>query len=201
MTRRPDLVQAEINLRNAAISVDQARLNFLPSISLSGSAGSSSPALIDIISDPAQSSFSLSANLAQTLLDNGSRRRSVVRARLNLESQLASYRQTVIQVFNDIDIALQNIQLTKRQGEVILQQRDQAEEQFNLAQLRYQEGVTNFQTVIQAQNQQESARNQVLNNRLQQINAILNLYVSLGGGWEAGELLVEQPEYAVNSAN
>jgi len=201
LTRRPDLVQAEINLRNAAISVDQARLSFLPSISLSGSAGSSSPALIDIISDPAQSSFSLSANLAQTLLDNGGRRRSVERARLNLESQLASYRQTVISVFNDIDVQLQNIGLTRQQGEVILQQRDQAEEQFRLAQLRYEQGVTNFQTVIQAQNQLFSARQSVLNNRLQQINAILTFYVALGGGWESGELLVEQPEYAANSTN
>jgi multidrug efflux system outer membrane protein len=201
LTRRPDLVQAEIQLRNAAISVDTARLNFLPSISLSGSTGSSSAALIDIISDPAQTSFSLSANLAQSLLDNGSRRRNVERARITLESQLASYRQTVISVFNEIDVNLNSMALTKEQGDIIQQQLGQAEEQFRLAELRYEQGVTNFQTVIQAQNQLVSARNQVLSNRLTQLNDVLNFYVALGGGWEAGELLVEQPEYAVNNTN
>jgi outer membrane protein TolC len=93
LTRRPDLVQAELNLRNAAISVDVARLNFFPSISLSGSANASSPALIDIFSDPATTTFSLSASLAQTLLDNGGRKRNVQQARLTLETALANYRR------------------------------------------------------------------------------------------------------------
>ena len=201
LTRRPDLVQAEIQLRNAAISVDTARLNFLPSISLSGSAGSSSAALIDIVSDPAQSSFSLSASLAQSLLDNGSRRRNVERARITLESQLASYRQTVISVFNEVDVTLNSMALTKEQGGIIQRQLEQAEEQFRLAELRYEQGVTNFQTVIQAQNQLVSARNQVLSNRLTQLNDVLNFYVALGGGWEAGELLIEQPAYQVTASN
>ncbi len=195
LTRRPDLVQAEINLRNAAVSVDSARLNFFPQISLSGSAGSSSSALVDIVSDPAQTTVSLSASLAQTLLDNGGRRRNVERARIQLETALANYRQSIISAFNDIEIQLRDIDQIRRQGEVAEQNLQLAEEQFRLAQLRYEQGTANFQTVLNAQDSLFGSRISVLQNRQQQLNAIISFYQALGGGWEAGEILLEQPEY------
>jgi NodT family efflux transporter outer membrane factor (OMF) lipoprotein len=196
LIRRPDLVQAELTLQSAAISVDTARLNFFPNISLNGSANASSPALIDIISDPATTTVSLSASLAQQLLDNGGRKRNVEQARLSLETALANYRQAVIQAFNDIEVQLRNIQLIRDQGLVTERNLESAEEQFRLAELRYNEGVSNFQTVINAQNSLFSTRDAVLQNRLQQLNAIISLYQSLGGGWEAGDILINRPEYA-----
>jgi NodT family efflux transporter outer membrane factor (OMF) lipoprotein len=196
LTRRPDLVQAELTLRNAAISVDTARLNFFPNISLNGSANASSPALIDIISDPATTTVSLSASLAQQLLDNGARKRNVEQARLSLETALANYRRSVISAFNDIEVQLNNIQLIRDQGLVTQQNLVSAEEQFRLAELRYNEGVANYQTVLTAQNSLFSSRNSVLSNRLSQLNAIISFYQSLGGGWEAGSVLIETPEYA-----
>jgi NodT family efflux transporter outer membrane factor (OMF) lipoprotein len=196
LTRRPDLVQAELSLRNAAISVDVARLNFFPSISLNGSANSSSPALIDIVADPVSSTISLSASVAQTLLDNGGRKRNVEQARLSLETSLANYRRAVIQAFNDIEVQLNNIQLIKAQGEVTERNLASAEEQFRLANLRYEQGTANYQTVLNAQNSLFSSRNSVLSNQLSQLNAIINFYQSLGGGWEAGDDLISRPEYA-----
>jgi multidrug efflux system outer membrane protein len=196
LQRRPDLVQAELNLKSAAVNVDLARRAFFPSISLNGSANASSPALVGIVSDPAATTVSLSTNLALTLLDNGARKRNVEQARLSLETALASYRKTVISAFNDIEVQLNNIQLIKAQGVVQEQNLTAAEEQFRLANLRYEQGVANYQTVLTAQNSLFTSRNQVLNNRLQQLNAIIQFYEALGGGWEAGEVLLERPEYA-----
>ena len=196
LNRRPDLVQAELGLSNAAISVDTARLAFFPSISLSGSANASSPSLIDVVSDPATTTVSLSASLAQTLLDNGGRKRNVEQARLSLETALANYRRSVISAFNEVEVALNNIQLIRDQGLVTEQNLVSANEQFRLATLRYDQGVANFQTVLNAQNSLFSSRTSVLNNRLSQLNAIINFYQSLGGGWEAGDILIDRPEYA-----
>jgi NodT family efflux transporter outer membrane factor (OMF) lipoprotein len=196
LTRRPDLVQAEISLENAAISVDLARRAFFPSISLSGSANATSPALVDIVANPAVATVSLSASIAQTLLDNGGRKRNVEQARISMESALASYRRSIIQAFNDVEVQLNNIQLLKDQGEVIAQQLMAAEQQFDLAQIRYMVGTATFETFLNAQFQLFQARNSVLQNRLQQLNAIISFYQALGGGWEQGTNLVEQPEYA-----
>lgn len=196
LNRRPDLVQAELNLRNSAISVDTARLNFFPNISLNGSANASSPALIDVISDPATTTVGLSASLVQQLLDNGARKRNVELARLSLESALADYRRSIISAFNDIEVQLNNIQLIRAQGLVTDQNLVSAEEQFRLAELRYNEGVATYQTVLTAQDSLFSSRTSVLSNRLSQINAIISFYQSLGGGWEAGDILIETPAYA-----
>src|SRR5690606_37398284 len=87
--RRPDLYQAELGLRNSAINVIVARRSLFPNISLTTSSGRSSPALIDFISSPASSTFSLTASLSQTLLDTGQRRRNIENARLSLETTLA----------------------------------------------------------------------------------------------------------------
>jgi NodT family efflux transporter outer membrane factor (OMF) lipoprotein len=196
LTRRPDLVQAEIGLRNSAISVDSARLAFLPSISLNGSANSSSPALIDILSDPATTTVQLSSSLALTLLDNGTRKRNVERARINLENSLANYRTIIIRAFNDINTQLRNIELIKAQGAVNIQQLDQATEQNRLAQVRYEAGTSTYQEVLNAQDQLFAARQAVLSNRQNQLNAILELYTALGGGWEIGTVLLNDPAYA-----
>jgi NodT family efflux transporter outer membrane factor (OMF) lipoprotein len=188
LQRRPDLFQAEISLRNAAISVDAARLNFFPSISLNGSAGASSPALLGVIADPVSTTASLSASITQTLLNNGSRGRDLEQQRLNLETALASYRQTVLAAFNDIEVQLNNIELTAEVGEIARRQLEAAEETFRIAELRYNQGVANFETLLNAQLALFQQRNSVLNNNLSQINNIISFYRSLGGGWEYDQL-------------
>jgi NodT family efflux transporter outer membrane factor (OMF) lipoprotein len=199
LRRRPDLVQQEMSLRNAAISVDTVRLNFFPSISMSLSANSSSPALINILADPATTTVQLSSSLAATLLDNGTRKRNLAQSRLQLENSLASYRTTIIRAFNDINIQLRNIQVIQAQGAAIAQQLERSVEQERLARVRYEAGTSTFQDLLNAQNDLFQARQSVLSNRASQLTAIINLYTALGGGWEMGTVLLNDPAYA--SAN
>lgn len=196
LMRRPDLVQAEMTLRNAAISVDSARLAFFPSISMNLTGSASSPTLVNIISDPASTAVTLGTSLGLTLLDNGSRKRTLETQRLNLESSLASYRTTIIRAFNDINIQLRNIELIQAQGAVNVQQLVASEEGERLSRVRYEAGATNFLTLLNSQRQLFQARQSVLNNRQQQLTAILNLYTALGGGWEMGTFLLNDPAYA-----
>jgi NodT family efflux transporter outer membrane factor (OMF) lipoprotein len=188
LTRRPDLYQAEKDLRAAAINVTIARRALFPQISLTGGASASSAALADLVSSPASSTFNVSASLAQTLLDNGARRRNIERARLALESSLANYRRAVLAAFSEVEVALSNIELLEAQAEVAAANLDAAEEAFRIAQVRYEEGVADFQTVLQAQNTLFAARNAFLDNKLQRLNAVLNFYQALGGGWEPGDV-------------
>jgi len=125
------------------------------------------------------------------LLDNGQRRRNIEQSKLSLESSLSSYRRAVLTAFNDVEVALANIQLLEEQGEVAASSLDAAEEAFRIAESRYREGVADFETVLVAQNSLFSTRNAFLDNKLQRLNAILGFYQALGGGWTAGDL----PEY------
>ena len=124
----------------------------------------------------------------QLLLDNGARRRDIEQAKISLESGLANYRRAVLGAFNEVEVALSNIQLLEAQAEVAASSLGAAEEAFRIAQARYEEGVADYQTVLQAQNTLFSTRNSFLDNKLQRLNAILSFYQALGGGWSPGEI-------------
>lgn len=89
LVRRPDLVEAEADLRSAKANVDLARLAFLPSISLTAGSNSSGSSLSNILKNP--DPVAVTAKLVQTIFDNGSRSRNEERSRLSLENSLFSY--------------------------------------------------------------------------------------------------------------
>jgi len=184
LNRRPDLVQAEANLRGARASVDIVRTDLFPQISLTGGINASSTSLTDLVSDP-DTFLNINANLVQVLLDNGQRFRNIDQATLTMENSLNNYRRAVIGAFNEVEVLLSNIQLLEAQGVVAFQNLGAAEESFRIAQLRYEEGVSDFQTVLTAQNTLFSTRNSYLDNKLLQLNAMVGFFQALGGGWVA----------------
>jgi len=182
--RRPEIVQAEANLKISRADVDLARLAYLPNISLTGSVRLASDSLGDLLGD-GSTTASASAGLVQLIFDNGARGRNVERQRLELESALANYRETVIAAFNDIDVSLGNIELLRALGDVAAEDLRRAEESFRIAEARYREGVDDFQTVLISQNQLFDTRNSYFDNKLAQLNAAIAFYQSLGGGWQS----------------
>ena len=188
LVRRPDLYQAEMSLRGSAATVTIVRRSLFPNISLTASASQSSFDLANVVSSPAQATAGLTASLVQLLLDNGQRHRNIEQSKLSLENSLAVYRRTVLGAFNEVEVALSSIQLLEEQAAVAASSLSAAEESFRLAQIRYREGVADFETVLVSQNSLFSTRNAFLDNKLQRLNAILNFYQALGGGWNAGEI-------------
>ncbi len=186
LVRRPDLVQAEANLRSARASVDIVKTDLFPQISLTGGINASSTSLSELVSDP-DTILSINANLIQTLLDNGQRFRNIDQARITMENSLNNYRRAVIGAFNEVEVLLSNIELLEAQGVVAFQNLEAAEEAFRIAEVRYQEGVADFQTVLIAQNTLFSTRNSYLDNKLLRLNTITGLFQALGGGWQAEE--------------
>ncbi len=182
LVRRPDIVQAEMNLRQARANVTIARNALLPGISLTASANAASSDLRRLTSDNSVGT-SLSASLVQNVFDFGRRGRARESARLALDSSLASYREIVIRAFNDIEIALGNIELLDSLSRIALEDLKRAEESLRIAEVRYREGVIDYQRVLTAQDFLYYARNNVLSNKRAHLNAIVSLYQSLGGGW------------------
>jgi len=84
---------------------------------------------------------------------------------------------------------LSAVQLQEEQVAVALQNLGAAEEAFRIAQVRYEEGVTDFLTVLTTQNTLFSSRNAALDSKLQQLNTLISLYQALGGGWQATDIV------------
>ena len=184
LVRRPDIVQAELSLKRAQANVAIARNALLPNISLTASANTASDSLRDLTSNN-RFSVSVTPSLVQNVFDFGRRGRARESARLQMESSLASYRETVIRAFNDIEVALGNVELLESLGQVLLEDLARAEESLRIAEVRYREGVIDYQRVLTAQDFLYSARNAVLSNKRAYLNAIVSLYQALGGGWNS----------------
>ncbi|MDX1489912.1 MAG: TolC family protein [Pseudohongiellaceae bacterium] len=184
LLRRPDLVQAEAQLRSAAANVDIARLSYFPTISLTGNASASSTSLSELLSSP-DTFLNINASLLQTLLDTGQRSRALDQRKLALGNALDSYQKATLAAFNEIEVLLSSLRLQQEQLAVAQRNLEAAEESFRIAQVRYEEGVSDFQTVLTSQNTLFASRNSYLDNKLAQLNIIVNLYQALGGGWVA----------------
>jgi NodT family efflux transporter outer membrane factor (OMF) lipoprotein len=182
LVRRPDIVQSEADLRVSRANVDLVRTAYLPNISLTGSASVIGDSPGDVF-DADDLLTSATASFVQLLLDNGARGRNAERSRLDLETALANYRKTVIAAFNDIEISLANIELLDSLAQFAADDLDRAEEAFRISEVRYREGVDDFQTVLTTQNTLFSVRNNYYDNKLARLNAIVALYQALGGGW------------------
>jgi NodT family efflux transporter outer membrane factor (OMF) lipoprotein len=192
LSRRPDLVQAEANLRGANANVDLARLAFLPAISLTASSNSSDSSLINLLKNP--NPIAITANLVQSIFDNGARVRNEERNRLALENSLLNYRKAVLRAFNDVDVALGNIRLLDSQANTAKESLARATEAFRIAQVQYREGVLNFQTLLSTQQTLYATGDSFLRNKLSRLNAIVDFYKTLGGGWNKELLVVESQE-------
>jgi len=186
LRRRPDLVQAEANLRSSVANVELSRLSFFPTLSLTGNIGASDGSLSDLLGSP-DDLLNLTASISQILLDNGARSRSVRQAEISMENNLNNFTRAAIGAFNEIEVLLSNIRLLQEQEFVAEQQLAQAEESFRLAEVRYREGVADFQTVLTTQNTLFAQRTNYLNNKIQRLNAMVGFYQALGGGWDADD--------------
>lgn len=183
LERRPDIIQAEANLQIASANQLLARLAFLPNISLTAQAGAVSDSLAELIKSPTVV-LSAAASVVETLLDNGARARSNTKARLRLENSVASYRQTALAAFNEVNVLLQNARLAKLLSDVAQADLHRAEEANRIAQIRYQQGAEPYQTLLTTQNAMFAIRVQGQQTKLDRINTLLALYQALGGGWQ-----------------
>src|SRR6266850_4230531 len=187
LERRPDIAAAERRVAAANAQIGVARAAFFPSLTLSGTAGFASTALGSLLSAPSRF-WQFGASLAQTLFDGGKRQATVEQAMASYDGTVASYRQTVLTAFQEVEDELASLR-------ILSQERGQqdaavasAQTALSRAEDRYKYGVDSYLNVITAQSTLLSSRRTALNIRLQQMTASVLLIKALGGGWEESRL-------------
>ncbi len=185
LVRRPDIVAAEANLRAANANVTVARAAFFPAVDLTGSGGVQSAALSSLFNSGW--TLNLGLGLAQTIFDGGRLTAQSDEAKARQDEVLANYRSTVITAFSDVESALGNITHLAQQQDLQAEQVRQLQRAFEIAQVRYREGVEDYITVLDAQRSLYQARDQFGQIKLQRLQAVVALYRALGGGWRDPE--------------
>ena len=183
LLRRPDVVSAEQQLIAADANIGVARAAYFPSISLSGNLGSQSLALSNLFSGPA-AAWSFVGNIAAPIFNFGTTQAQVKIANARQQQALASYQKAIQVAFKDVYDGLHSSSSNKQQLQTVRQQRNAAQEALKLVRLRYDAGYSGYFEVLDAERNAYSTELALINIQLAQLNAQVNLFKALGGGWQ-----------------
>jgi multidrug efflux system outer membrane protein len=180
LLRRPDVVEAEYNLRAANANIGAARAALFPKITLTGLLGFASSALTSLFTGGAFG-WSASANAAYTIFNAGAGRANVRLSQAQKEAAVATYQGTIQSAFRDVADALarrgtMGDQLSARQ-----RQDAAAADYLRLSEARYKAGVDNYLTTLDAQRSYYSARQLLVQTKLTAAQNLVDLYQALGG--------------------
>ncbi len=180
--RRPDLVAVERRLGAAGFRVSQARAALYPSLRLTGSAGSSSSELDDLL-DSDFSVWSLAGNLLQPLFQAGRLRAGVELGEARYREAANLYAQSLLRAFSEVETALTAERLLREQTTALDAAATEAAAAERLAQDRYGRGVGDYLAVLAAQVQALDASSQLLATSRALLDTRVDLHLALGGGF------------------
>jgi outer membrane protein TolC len=191
MRRRPDLLAAERRLSAAHARVLESKQALYPRISLTGSAGTSSDELKNLL-DGDYSVWNLVANLLQPVFQGGRLRANVNLAEARELEGLALYAQSVLGAFAEVESALSAEELLSQQEAALTQAAEQSVAARQLADQRYAQGLTDFIAVLEAQRRAFNSQSQLITVQRQRLDNRIDLYLALGGGF--GEADMQRPQ-------
>lgn len=191
LERRPDIAAAERLMAQANAQIGVARAAYFPTVTLSAAAGLASSSITTWFTWPSRL-WSVGPALSETLFDGGLRRATVQQFRAAYDQTTASYRETVLTAFQQIEDNLAALRLLSTE----IQQQDTAVKsaQRNLAVAtdRYRLGIDPYLNVITAQTTLLSNQQTAVNLSMQQMTASVQLIEALGGGWDTSQLPAPQ---------
>jgi NodT family efflux transporter outer membrane factor (OMF) lipoprotein len=188
LVRRPDLASAEAQLGSANADVAAARAALLPSIKLTGTAGLASGALLSLVSGGTTAAIGIAASLLQPIFDGGRLRGQKAIAESRERELVETYRKAILSAFVDVEQALVGASRLGQQEQVQTEVQARARESLRLAEVRYRQGADDLLTVLDAQRTLFSAEDQLAQLRQSRLEAAVNLYKALGGGWIGPEV-------------
>ncbi|MES2327456.1 MAG: efflux transporter outer membrane subunit [Pseudomonadota bacterium] len=180
LLRRPDVIQAEYELRAANAQIGAARAALFPRITLTGLLGFASSALLKLFTGGAFG-WSAGADATYTIFQSGAGHANVRLSQAQRNAAVATYQHTIQSAFRDVADAL------ARRGtmndEIAARQRDQAAaaDNYTLTEARYREGIDPFLTVLVAQRSYYSAQQSMVQTKLTAAQNLVTTYQSIGG--------------------
>jgi NodT family efflux transporter outer membrane factor (OMF) lipoprotein len=187
LERRPDVAAAERRAAAANEQIGIAIAAYYPQVNLGGSGGFESSRAGNLFQGPS-SLWSLGGSATELLFDAGRRHALTVEARAGYDVEVANYRQTVLQSFQDVEDQLAALSILNE--EAAAQQRTVADAERSLSILtnQYKGGLTIYLQVITAQAVELANRRTAADITTRQFAASVQLVKALGGGWDNTQL-------------
>jgi len=187
LERRPDIAAAERRMAQANAQIGVAKAAFFPALTLSASGGYQSATMADWLTLPSRY-WSLPVSIVQTLFDGGLRRAQTAQAIAAYDANVASYRQTVLTGFQQVEDNLAVLRILEEEAEVQGEAVKLAQQSLALALNQYRAGAVNYLNVVVAQATALASQTSAVNILGRRMSASVQLITALGGGWREPEV-------------
>jgi NodT family efflux transporter outer membrane factor (OMF) lipoprotein len=198
LQRRPDVREAERQLAAATARIGVATANLFPHVMLSGGIGTQSAGI------GAQGShiWAFGPSVYWPVLDFGALDALVSIADLQAHERFVAYKKTVVDAVQDADTAIARFQAQEQRLKSLTDAIDASQRAVELAQQRYDRGLTDFLNVVDAERQQYNLEDEYTASQQSAADAFIYLYKALGGGWEPYQNVpaIRRPEPAVTAS-
>jgi outer membrane protein, multidrug efflux system len=191
LERRPDIAEAEREMAIANAQIGVARAAYYPSLNLFGQGGWQS-ADITRLANVSSIFWALGANVAEQIFTGGARRAQMEYARAGYDANVASYRQTVLSAFQEVQDDLTGLGVLNEARDSQLQTVAAARRALDISTSRYSGGLVNYLDVVTAQQNLLADEQQLASIQGQRLVTSVLLVKALGGGWDASSLAAVQ---------
>ncbi len=183
LSRRPDVIQAEMNLANAYYATNQARVAFYPALTLSGSVGWTN-SLGQVVSNPGGWIASALASLTQPIFNRGKLTSNLRVSKDEEQIALLKYKQTLLDAGQEVNDAIYATEASSRNITIHRKQCDELERTVQTSEALYRTGNATYLELLTARQSLLNARLNVVADTFSRLQAVISLYKALGGGVE-----------------
>ncbi len=182
LKRRPDIAAAENRVIASHKRINESRKALLPGISLNASGGTSSSNLSDLL-DKNFKVWSLAGNVTQPFFQGRRLKANIKRSEAVKKEAVANFHKTVLTAYSEVENSLANESLLENEESALKENVKESRAAEELSWDRYQSGLTDIITVLEAQRRSFNAQSNLLQVSNLRLQNRVNLYLALGGGF------------------
>lgn len=183
LSNRPDIRQAELELTAAKIDVQVARANFYPSLGLSADLGLRAFNPIYLAKLPESLLASLIGDLAGPLVNKNAIQATYYSANARQIQAIYSYERTVLNAYIEVANQLSNIGNLQNTYDLKAQEVQALNQSITISNNLFRSARADYMEVLLTQRDALESRFDLIETKMQQMNATVNVYRALGGGW------------------
>ncbi len=187
LRRRPDIVEAEYQLAASAAQLGIAKKEFLPTLTLNGSIGTSAHRIGDMFKNDSFT-YAIAPTLSCTIFDGLARNYNMASARASMEIEMDNYNLTVMTAVEEVDNAMSTYLATLDNIEMLKKVIEQSRKSLELSVDLYKSDLSAFSNVVDAQMSLLENQNSLVAAQGKALTSLVALYQALGGGWDITQL-------------
>ncbi len=184
LANRPDIKQAELELAAAKLDVKVAKARFYPAFNIVAGAGYEAFDPKFLINTPESLAYNIAGELAQPLINRYEIKAAYLNANAKQIQAVYNYERAILNAYVDVVNNLGNVSNMGKSYDQKAKQVEKLTQSISLANKLYLSARANYLEVLMTQRDALDAKMELIETKVRQMNATINLYQALGGGWK-----------------